>query len=219
MWGEVGGRRHLMRLSPRASATQPYDRPEVLQAAWGVSFGRPGATGDRGVHPEPMELTPDWCGSTKEWARDITFIDDPRGLAVLWHSWRGVVMFSSRRGDAGGRSPTRGWCERRVLVQGIVALGTRRDVSGPQREGEPRGVVCAGFRDRLRERGFGRGGRWLLLSGCCVAPPCSLGVHPPLRPRGADRGNWACPNRRSWDGGWCERTRCQVSASGRGWWL
>jgi hypothetical protein len=158
------------------------------------------ATG--GQHSEPMELTPDWCGSTKEWAQDITLIDDPVGLAVLWHSCRCSVMLSSHRGDAGGRRPTRGWCERRVLVQGIVALGESSSHSGPQREGEPRGVACAGFRDRLRERGFGRGERWRLLSGGCVAPPCSLGVHPPLRPRGADRGSWACPNRRSRDGGW-----------------
>lgn len=50
VWGEVGGRRHLMLLSPRASATQPYDRPELLQAAWGVSFGRTVATGDRERH-------------------------------------------------------------------------------------------------------------------------------------------------------------------------
>jgi hypothetical protein len=49
VWVVVGGRRHLMLHSPRASATQPYDRPELLQAAWGVSFGRPGATGDRGA--------------------------------------------------------------------------------------------------------------------------------------------------------------------------
>jgi hypothetical protein len=149
--------------SPRASATQPYDRPELLQAAWGVSFGRPGATGDRGRHSEPMELTPDWCGSTKEWAQDITLIDDPQGLAVPWHSCRCSVMLSSHRGDAEGRRPIRGWCERRVLVQGIVALGVSSSHSRPKSEGEPRGVVCAGFRDRLRERGFGRGERWRLI--------------------------------------------------------
>jgi hypothetical protein len=121
-----------------------------------------------------MELTPDWCGSTKEWAQDITLIDDPVGLAVLWHSCRCSVMLSSHRGDAGGRRPTRGWCERRVLVQGIVALGESSSHSGPQREGEPRGVACAGFRDRLRERGFGRGKLWRLYVGGCVAPRCSL---------------------------------------------
>jgi hypothetical protein len=106
------------------------------------------------------------AGRTKEWAQDITLIDDPVGLAVLWHSCRCSVMLSSHRGDAGGRRPTRGWCERRVLVQGIVALGESSSHSGPQREGEPRGVACAGFRDRLRERGFGRGERWRL---CCSA--------------------------------------------------
>jgi hypothetical protein len=154
VWVEVGGRRHLMLHSPRDGLARR-------------------ATG--GQHSEPMELTPDWCGSTKEWAQDITFIDDPVGLAVLWHSCRCSVMLSSHRGDAGGRRPTRGWCERRVLVQGIVALGESSSHSGPQREGEPRGVACAGFRDRLRERGFGRGERWRL---CCPAllfgcPPAS----------------------------------------------
>jgi hypothetical protein len=86
-------------------------------------------------------------------------------------------MLSSHRGDAGGRRPTRGWCERRVLVQGIVALGESSSHSGPQREGEPRGVACAGFRDRLRERGFGRGnGGGYMLAAVLPRPAPSFPV-------------------------------------------
>jgi hypothetical protein len=148
-----------------------------------------------------MELTPDWCGSTKEWAQDITFIDDPQGLAVLWHSCRCSVMLSSHRGDAGGRRPTRGWRERRVLVQGIVALGESSSHSGPQREGEPRGVVCAGFRDRLRERGFGRGN-----GGGCVAPPCAFLSCDSGPPNG--KAPSGCITKAAG-----KRTKCAVSAS------
>lgn len=73
-------------VSPRASATLPYGMPQAAAGGAGDGIGTTCRDGRRGSALEPKQLTPDWW-DTKEWAQDITFIDDPKG----WRRLRAVV--------------------------------------------------------------------------------------------------------------------------------